>query len=103
MPDEDQSSDDDKNVVTGKEFKKLTKKAKKLGAESLDYLSRKNNKYVAILFTRFNSSHFYTRMSRIIVIINSFIYLIKLNSVVIHGKHLPHSVFYYFIPSLNDV
>ena len=47
MPDEDQSSDDDKYVVTGKEFKKLTKKAKKLGAESLDYSSRKNNKYVA--------------------------------------------------------
>ena len=49
VPDEDQSSDDDKNVVTGKGFKKLTKKAKKLGAESLDYLSRKNNKYVATL------------------------------------------------------
>lgn len=49
VPDEDQSSDDDKYVVTGKEFKKLTKKAKKLGAESLDYSKRKNNKYVATL------------------------------------------------------
>ena len=38
------SSDDDKYVVSGKEFKKLTRKA-----ESLDYSSRKNNKYVATL------------------------------------------------------
>ena len=43
------SSDDDKYVVTGKEFKKIAKKAKKLGAESLDYSTRKNNKYVATL------------------------------------------------------
>ena len=43
------SSDDDKYVVTGKELKKLTKKAKKLGAESLDYSTRKNNKYMATL------------------------------------------------------
>ena len=45
----DSSSSDDKYVVTGKEFKKLTKKAKKLGAESLDYSTHKNNKYVATL------------------------------------------------------
>ena len=43
------SSDDDKYVVSGKEFKKLTRKAKKLGAESLDYSKRKNNKYVGTL------------------------------------------------------
>ena len=43
------SSHDNKYVVTGKEFKKLAKKAKKLGAESLDYSTRKNNKYVATL------------------------------------------------------
>ena len=43
------SDEDNKYVVTGKEFKKLTKKAKKLGAESLDYSTRKNNKYVATL------------------------------------------------------
>ena len=43
------SSDDHKYVVSGKEFKKLTRKAKKLGAESLDYSTRKNNKYVATL------------------------------------------------------
>ena len=50
MPkDSSSSSDEEKNVVTGKEFKKLTKKAKKLGAESLDYSTRKNNKYVATL------------------------------------------------------
>ena len=47
--DHSSSSDDDKYVVTGKEFKKLAKKAKKLGAESLDYSTRKNNKYVATL------------------------------------------------------
>ena len=38
-----------KNVVSGKEFKKLTRNAKKLGAETLDYSTRKNNKYVATL------------------------------------------------------
>ena len=43
------SDEDNKYVVIGKEFKKLTEKAKKLGAESLDYSSRKNNKYVATL------------------------------------------------------
>ena len=48
-PKDSYSSDDDKYVVSGKEFKKLTKKAKKLGAESLDYSTRKNNKYVATL------------------------------------------------------
>ena len=48
-PKDSSSSDDDKYVVTGKEFKKLAKKAKKLGAESLDYSTRKNNKYVAAL------------------------------------------------------
>ena len=46
-PKDSSSSDDDKYVVSGKEFKKLTRKAKKLGAESLDYTTRKNNKYVA--------------------------------------------------------
>ena len=38
-----------KNVVSGKEFKKLTKNAIKLGAESFDYSSRKNSKYMATL------------------------------------------------------
>ena len=42
-----EESSDDKYVVTGKDFKLLTKKAKKLGAESLDYSKRKNNKYVS--------------------------------------------------------
>ena len=41
--------DDDKYVVTGKAFEKLKKEAKKLGAESLDYSKRKNNKYVVTL------------------------------------------------------
>ena len=44
-----EESSDDKYVVTGKDFKLLTKKAKKLGAESLDYSKRKNNKYVVTL------------------------------------------------------
>ena len=48
-PKDSYSADDDKYVVSGKEFKKLTSKAKKLGAESLDYSTRKNNKYVATL------------------------------------------------------
>ena len=48
-PSDSSSSDEDKYVVTGKVLKKLTKKAKKLGAESLDYSKRKNNKYVATL------------------------------------------------------
>ena len=38
-----------KYLVTGKDFKKLTKKAQKLGAESLDYSTRKNNKYMVTL------------------------------------------------------
>ena len=37
------------NVLTGKDFKKLTKKAQKLGAESLDYSFRNNNKYMVTL------------------------------------------------------
>ena len=48
-PNDSSSSDDDKYVVKGKELKKLTKKGKKLGAESLDYSKRKHNKYVATL------------------------------------------------------
>ena len=48
-PKDSSSSDGDKYVVTGKEFKKLSKKAKKLGAESFDYSTRKNNKHVATL------------------------------------------------------
>ena len=46
---EESSSDDDKYIVKGKDFQKLSKKAKKLGAESLDYSRRKNNKYVVKL------------------------------------------------------
>ena len=43
------SDEEDKYVVSGKEFKKLTKNAIKLGAESFDYSKRKNNKYMATL------------------------------------------------------
>ena len=49
VPHDEPSSDDDKYVVSGKEFKKLTKNAIKLGAQSLDYSKRKNNKYMATL------------------------------------------------------
>ena len=35
-----------KNLVQGDNFKKLQKKAKKLGADSLQYSKRKNNKYM---------------------------------------------------------
>ena len=52
------ASDEDKCVVTGKEFKKLTRNAKKLGAESLDYSTRKNNKYMATLPTSGKKIHF---------------------------------------------
>ena len=39
----------DTNVLTGEEFDKLIQKAKDLGAVSLDYSSRKNNKYMVQL------------------------------------------------------
>ena len=38
-----------KNILTGEEFEKLIDNAKKLGAESLNYSSRKNNKYTVTL------------------------------------------------------
>ena len=38
-----------KYILTGPDFKRLIKDAKKLGAESLDYSTRKNNKYMATL------------------------------------------------------
>ena len=38
-----------KYILEGKDFDKLKKNAKKLGAESLDYSTRKNNKYMATL------------------------------------------------------
>ena len=47
--DPDYVPNNQKYVVTGKEFRKLTKKAQQLGAESLDYSTRKNNKYMVIL------------------------------------------------------
>ena len=50
VPEKEESSDEeDKYVVKGKAFEKLNRKAKKLGAESLDYSKRKNNKYVVKL------------------------------------------------------
>ena len=50
--DTDVKTDDvtpEKYVLTGAEFKKLIKNAKNLGAESLDYSPRKNNKYMVKL------------------------------------------------------
>ena len=43
---------DDKDpdyILEGPDFNRLTKNAKKLGAESLDYSTRKNNKYMVTL------------------------------------------------------
>ena len=48
---------DEKFVLTGKEFKRLTRSAKNLGAVSLDYSKRKNNKYMATLESG-NKVHF---------------------------------------------
>ena len=47
--DPDYKPTDDKYVVSGKKFQKLTRNAIKLGAESLDYSTRKNDKYMATL------------------------------------------------------
>ena len=49
IPEKNCPSDDEKYIVTGKDFKKLIRNAKKLVAESLDYSTRKNNKYMATL------------------------------------------------------
>ena len=46
---EETTTEPTKNVVTGKDFAKLTKKALKLGSESLDSSNRKNNKYFVTL------------------------------------------------------
>ena len=40
---------EDKYILTGEEFEKLVNKAKELGATSLEYSSRKNNKYMVTL------------------------------------------------------
>ena len=47
--DPDYVPDNENYLVTGKDFKKLTRKAQKLGAETLDYSTRKNNKYMVTL------------------------------------------------------
>ena len=47
--DKDQSYKTNDFIVKGKDFENLTKKAKKLGAESLDYSKRKKSKYVVTL------------------------------------------------------
>ena len=47
--DPDYVPDNEKYLVIGKDFKKLTRKAQKLGAETLDYSTRKNNKYMVTL------------------------------------------------------
>ena len=44
--------DDEKYILSRKDFKKPTKNAIKLGTESLDYSKRKNNKYMATLPSR---------------------------------------------------
>ncbi|CAH3182389.1 unnamed protein product [Porites lobata] len=54
----------DKYLVSGKVFKKLTQNAKKLGAESLDYSKRKNNKYMVTLPTFFEFINNLTSLSQ---------------------------------------
>ena len=49
--DPDYIPNDKKYLLSGKDFKKLTRNAKKLGAESLDYSTRKNDKYMATLLS----------------------------------------------------
>ena len=56
---------DEKYVVTGQEFKKLTRNAKKLGAESLDYSTRKNNKYYGYTSKWKESSFWITKIPRL--------------------------------------
>ena len=53
---EEESSDDDKYIV---------KKSQKLGAESLDYSKRKNNKYVATLPGGKKNSFWFEILSRL--------------------------------------
>ena len=48
-PDVDPTYKPEDYLVYGKKFEKLVKKAKKLGAESLDYSKRKGKKYVVKL------------------------------------------------------
>ena len=43
------TKEDPDYILEGPDFNKLTKNAKKLGAESLDYSTRKNNKYMVTL------------------------------------------------------
>lgn len=49
VEEEETTQQPNKNVVTGKDFAKLTKKTLKLGAESLGYAKRKNSKYFVTL------------------------------------------------------
>lgn len=49
ISEEEETTKPTKNVVAGKGFARLTKKAFKLGAESQDYSNQKNNKYVVTL------------------------------------------------------
>ena len=46
IPEKNYPSDDEKYIVTGKDFKKLIRNAKKLGAESLDYSTLPSGKKV---------------------------------------------------------
>ena len=56
----------EKYVLTGPEFKRLTRNAKKLGAESLDYSTRKNNKYMHGHTSKWKKSSFwFSKISRL--------------------------------------
>ena len=47
-----------KNVLHGKKFEKLVKKAKRLGAATLEYSTRKGKKYVVTLLHNGKKIHF---------------------------------------------
>ena len=48
------------NILTGPKFDELISKAKEIGVTSLDYSSRKNNKYMVTLPSGKKSSFWFT-------------------------------------------
>ena len=55
----------DKHLVSGKEFKKLTQNAKKLGAESFDYSTRKNMLIILLTKTKIEEINIFLELQRL--------------------------------------
>ena len=55
----------EKFILTGDKFTRLTRRAKKIGAESLDYSTRKNNKYMATLTSGKKVHFWFFKISRL--------------------------------------